>query len=242
MAPAAPPVLGRRVAAGARRDPRRSRRSSRASADHLAAGLDRDRPGRQGRRRRRVGTARRQGSTSSGRIRTGFNSDLPHRRGLDRSDRRRHLGRVQGLAADDARHLAARLPDRRALGGLSRGICAAEPLDRPDRGLDQQSRRGAVDHLRPARPRRVPQLHAPAALGAARRRPDAGADDHAGDRHRRPQRDQVGAALDPRRRARRRRQPRSRSSSTTSCRWRCPASSPARSSAWRARSARPRRC
>ena len=39
-----------------------------------------------------------------------------------------------------------------------------------------------------------------------------------------------------------RREPRSRSSSTMSCRWRCPASSPARSSAWRARSARPRRC
>ena len=138
--------------------------------------------------------------------------------------------------------LAARLPDRRAVGALSRGICAAEPLDRPDRGVDQQSRRGALDHLRPARPRGVPQRHASAALGAARRRPDAGADDHAGDRHRRPQRDQVGAAVDPRRRARHRRSRASRSSSTMFCRSRCPASSPARSSAWRARWARPRRC
>ena len=39
-----------------------------------------------------------------------------------------------------------------------------------DRGIDQQPRRGAVDHLRPARPRGVPQRHEPAALGAAGRR------------------------------------------------------------------------
>ena len=39
----------------------------------------------------------------------------------------------------------------------------------------------------------------------ARRRADAGADDHAGDRHFRPQRDQGGAAVDPRRGAGRRR-------------------------------------
>jgi phosphate transport system permease protein len=62
-----------------------------------------------------------------------------------------------------------------------------------------------LDHLRPARPGHLPQRHALAALRADRRRPDAGADDHAGDRHRLAQRDQVGAALDPRRRARRRR-------------------------------------
>src|SRR3569623_700825 len=46
---------------------------------------------------------------------------------------------------------------------------------------------------------------APAAIVAAGRRADAGADDHAGDRHRRAQRDQGGAALDPRGRARHRR-------------------------------------
>ncbi len=96
--------------------------------------------------------------------------------------------------------LPDRLPGRRARGALSRGICAAEPLDRPDRGLDQQPRGGALDHLRPARPRGVPRDRSRTCpLGAAGRRADAGADDHAGDRHRRPQRDQGGAALDPRR-------------------------------------------
>ena len=154
----------------------------------------------------------------------GFNRDLPDPRRRDRPDAGRHLGRAQGLDADDARHAGARLPDRRALGALSRGICAAEPLDRPDRGVDQQPRRGAFDHLRAARPRGVPQRDAPAALGAARRRPDPGADDHAGDRHRRAQRDQGGAAVDPRRRHGDRRQPRSRSCSTTCCRSPCPAS------------------
>ena len=120
--------------------------------------------------------------------------------------------------------IAARLPDRRARRALSRGIRAAQSLDRYHRGLDQQSRRGAVDHLRPARPRGVPQLHALAALGAAGRRADAGADDHAGDRHRRAQRDQVGAAVDPRCRARASARRRCRWCSTTSCRSRCPAS------------------
>ena len=139
--------------------------------------------------------------------RTRFNADFLTVGRRHRSGRGRHLGRLQGLAPDDAGHARPRLPDRRPLGRLSRGICAAEPLDRPHRGLDQQSRRGALDHLRAARPRRLPQLHAHAALGADRRRADAGADDHAGHRHRRAQRDQVGAALDPRRRSGRRREP-----------------------------------
>ena len=138
--------------------------------------------------------------------------------------RRRRVGRAQGQLPDDHGDDAARLPDRRAVGALSRGIRAAQPLDRHDRGQDQQPRRGAVDHLRPARPRGVPQLHAPAALGAAGRRADAGADDHAGDRHRRAQRDQVGAAVDPRCRAWASARRRCRSCSTMSCRWRCPAS------------------
>ena len=43
-------------------------------------------------------------STRPAARRIGFNTDLPDRRRRDRSDRRRHLGRVQGLAADDARH------------------------------------------------------------------------------------------------------------------------------------------
>ena len=67
-------------------------------------------------------------------------------------------------------------------------------------------------------------LPATAALGAADRRHDAGADDHAGHRHRRAQRDQGRAALDPRRGAGDRRVSRCRWCSTTSCRWRCPAS------------------
>jgi hypothetical protein len=108
--------------------------------------------------------------------------------------------------------------------------------------VDQQPRRGALDHLRPARARGVPQLLRHAALGPAGRRPDARADDDAGDRDRRAQRDQVGAAVHPRRGARRRRVAACRWCSTMCCRWPCPASSPARSSAWRARWARRRRC
>ena len=57
-----------------------------------------------------------------------------------------------------------------------------------------------------------------------RRRADAGADDDAGDRHRRAQRDQSGAAVDPRRRAGRRRVARCRWCSTMCCRSPCPAS------------------
>ena len=110
----------------------------------------------------------------------------------------RHLGGAQGHVLHDRGDDAARLPDRRPGGGLSRGIRAAEPLDRRDRGIDQQSRGGPLDHLRPAGPGGVPQRHEPAALGAPGRRHDAGPDDHAGDRHRRPQRDQVRAAVDPR--------------------------------------------
>ena len=102
---------------------------------------------------------------------------LPHPLRRDRPAAGRHLGRAQGLDADDAGHARARLPDRRAGGALSRGIRAAEPLDRPDRGLDQQPRRRAFDHLRPARPGGVPQRSSPAALGPAGRRHDAGADD-----------------------------------------------------------------
>src|SRR3546814_3089744 len=61
-------------------------------------------------------------------------------------------------------------------------------LFRSDRGFDQQPRGGALDHLRPAGPRGVPQHLPPAALGADRRRADARAEDDAGDRHRGPQR------------------------------------------------------
>jgi hypothetical protein len=57
---------------------------------------------------------------------------------------------------------------------LSRGIRAEEPLT-DHRGQHQQPRRRAVDRLRPARPGGVHQLLRHAALGAAGRRPGAGA-------------------------------------------------------------------
>ena len=80
--------------------------------------------------------------------------------------------------------LLARPAARRRGGDLPRGVRAQEPLDRPDRGQHQQPRRRALDRLRPARPRGVPQLLRPAALGAAGRRPGAGADDAADHHHR----------------------------------------------------------
>ncbi len=167
---------------------------------------------------------------------------LPAGFGFDRSGNGRRLGRAEGQLPDDRRDDGACIPGRRPVRDLPGRICRAEPLDGHDRGFDQQSRGRSVDHLRSARPRRVPQLHAHAALGTAGRRPDARADDHAGDRHRRPERDQGGAALDPRGGAWRRRvedagrvppRPAARAAR---------ASSPARSSAWLARSAKPRRC
>ena len=116
------------------------------------------------------------------------------------------------------------VPDRRRRGDLPGGVRAEEPLDRPDRGQHQQPRRGALDRLRPAWPRRVPELLRPAALGAARRRHGAGADDAADHHHRLARRAEGGAAVDPRGGARRRRLEASRPCSTTCCRWRCPAS------------------
>ena len=66
--------------------------------------------------------------------------------------------------------LALSLPDRRRGGDLSGGVRAEEPLDRTHRGQHQQSGRGAVDRVRPARPGGVPELLRPAAFGAAGRR------------------------------------------------------------------------
>ncbi len=57
--------------------------------------------------------------------------------------------------------LAAGVPRRRAVRALPRGICPEEPLDRRDRGVDQQSRGGAFDHLRSARPGGVPRRCSP---------------------------------------------------------------------------------
>ena len=101
--------------------------------------------------------------------------------------------------------LPDQLPRRHRRGDLSRGVRAEEPLHRHHRGQHQQPRGGAVDRLRPPRPRGLhPDLRA-AALGAAGRRHGAGADDAAHDHHRHAQRHQGGAALDPRGGLRRRR-------------------------------------
>ena len=114
--------------------------------------------------------------------------------------------------------------DRRAGGHLSRGVRAQEPADGPDRGQHQQPRGRALDRLRPARPRDVPQLLRPAALGAAGRRPGAGAARAADDHHRRARRAEGRAALDQGGGARASAPRTSRRCSITCCRWRCPAS------------------
>ena len=54
--------------------------------------------------------------------------------------------------------LALCLPIGVAGGDLSRGVRAQEPAHRPHRGQHQQPRGRALDRLRPARPRDVPQL------------------------------------------------------------------------------------
>ena len=134
------------------------------------------------------------------------------------------LGAVVGSFLTLLVTLGTVVPDRRRRGGLSRGVRPEEPLDRPDRGEHQQSRGGALDRLRPARPCRVPELLRPAALRPARRRHGARADDAADHHHRLARRAEGGAAVDPRGGARRRRLEASRPSSTTCCRSPCPAS------------------
>ena len=109
-------------------------------------------------------------------------------------------------------------------GGLSRGVRAEEPADRPDRGQHQQPRGRALDRLRPARARGLPQRLRPAALVAPGRRHDAGADGAADDRRRDPRGAARGAAVDPRRRRWARRLASCRRWRTTCCRWRCRAS------------------
>jgi len=104
--------------------------------------------------------------------------------------------------------------------------------------------RGAVDRLRPARARRLPERLRHAALRTAcrwlRARPDEPADHH----HRRARRAARRAALDPRGGARARClqaagrvAPRAAAGDAI-----CQASSPARSCPWRTRWERPRRC
>jgi phosphate transport system permease protein len=101
--------------------------------------------------------------SQAGAVKTGFNARFLS--GADATDPTVAgiWGAFKGSLLTMLVTLALAFPDRRALGRLPRGICAAEPLDRHHRGVDQQSGRGAVDHLRPARPRRVPELHEPAA-------------------------------------------------------------------------------
>ncbi len=164
-----------------------------------------DRHRRQGRGRCGERADGRRSSRRKRALRRAFNTNFLDSVGRHRPVGGRGVGGAQGQLPHHPGDDGPRFPDRRPRRDLSRGVRAAESLDRRDRGIDQQSRRGSLDHLRPARPRGVPQRHEPAALGAAGRRHDARADDHAGDRHRRPQRDQVRAAVDPRRCAGRRR-------------------------------------
>ena len=150
---------------------------------------------------RLVRRARRRRAGSRGRSTPGLflNSDsrFPEIAGLARRHRRLVL-RAAGLLPDQ-------LPGRHRRGDLPRGVRAEEPVHRPDRGQHQQPRRGALDRLRPARPRGLHPDLRPAALGAAGRRHGAVADDAADDHHRHPQRAEGGAALDPRGGLRRRR-------------------------------------
>src|SRR5690606_25713021 len=112
----------------------------------------------------------------------------------------RHLGRAQGFNPDDAGDARPRLSRGRAYRGVSRGIRSPKPVDRTDRGFDQQSGRGSVDHIWTSWPGGVPDTVSEHALRPVNRRHDAGADDDACNRHFRAQRDQGCAALDPRRR------------------------------------------
>ncbi len=69
-----------------------------------------------------------------------------------------HRRRAHRLVVHDAHRAAAGGADRRRGRHLSGRVRAEEPPDRPDRGQHQQPRRGAVDRLRPARPRHLHQL------------------------------------------------------------------------------------
>ncbi len=108
-----------------------------------------------------------------------------HQRRFARARAGRRARRAGGLGLDAAGDAAAVVPDRRRRRGLPRGVRAPQPLDRPHRGQHQQPRRRAVDRVRPAGSRRVPEFRRHAALGAAGRRPGADAADAADDHHRR---------------------------------------------------------
>ena len=193
-----------------------------------ASGVPRREQGRhrrQGRGRRPAErAARRATARATACARRGVQHDFLDQRRLHRSAGGRHLGRAQGLAPDDAGDAAARLPGRRAGGASISRNCAAEPLDRPIEvtinnlaavpsiifGLLGLAVFLNFMHL----PRSAPLVGGlTLALMTMPVIVIAGA-----------QRDQGGAALDPRRGARRRRLARCRWCSTTSCRSRCPAS------------------
>ena len=92
------------------------------------------------------------------------------------------------------------------------------------RGQHQQSRSGAFDRLRPARPRHVPQFLRPAALGTLGRRPGARTARSSHHHHRIARCAQGCAAVDQGSRHSASAPPSSRRSSTTSCRSPCQAS------------------
>ena len=209
-------------------------RADRAADHRRGAGRRRRRPARQGQlsiRRRPTATAGSATSRSSGTTSSTsaawsasvFNTDLVHQRRLARARTGRHLGRAGRLVLTMLVTLVLSFPLGVGAGDLSRGVRAEEPLDRPDRGQHQQSGGGAVDRVRPAGPRGVHQLLRPAALGAAGRRPGAGADELPTIIIATPRRAASGAAVDPRGGARASARRRCRWCSTTCCRWRCPA-------------------
>ncbi len=96
---------------------------------------------------------------------------LFHQRRLPRSRARGNLERDGRLVLHVARDARAIVPDRRRSRHLSRGVRAAQSLDRPHRGQHQQPRGRAVDRVRPAR---VWRCSSTCSACRARRRSSAG--------------------------------------------------------------------
>jgi phosphate transport system permease protein len=75
--------------------------------------------------------------------------EFPHRFRCHRRSGGRHLGSIQGSLLTMLVTLASPFRSASSRPSISR-ICAAKPLDRHDRGVDQQSRGRPVHHLRSA--------------------------------------------------------------------------------------------
>ncbi len=145
--------------------------------------------------------------SAQGLTRQSFNTNLLHHRRQPRArSKRASGGAIVGSLFTMSITLLLSLPARRGDGGLSRGVRAQEPLDRPrSRSTSTIWRRCRRSSIGLLGPRSLARLLRPAALGAAGRRHGAGADDPAHHHHRHPRGAEGGAALDPRGGARRRR-------------------------------------